>query len=183
MKVLSVFVVALSLSLVSAQADAQARRAAPGGAAVGHAVPRAVAPHWVAPLHSYYYPYYRYGYAPYPYYRSGFSFGFYAGYPFGYYGYYPYAYPYGYYGYGYPGYVAMAPGAVYGSVRIQGGPRDAQVFADGYYVGVADDFDGALQHLNLTPGAHRIEVRTPNAPAVAFDVRVVPGQTVTYHVN
>jgi hypothetical protein len=126
--------------------------------------------------------------APFPF-RSRVSIGVFAGYPY----YYPYAYPYGYaaygyspYGYGYGPYGYAYPpayGIAYGGVRIQGAPRNAQVFADGYYAGVVDNFDGVFQRLDLTPGAHRIEVRAPGLPTTSFDVRVVPGQTITYHAD
>ena len=153
-----------------------------GRAVVGRAVPRTsvaprrvvVAPRIVGVVP--YWPYYYYPYGP------GLSIGFYAGYPYGY----PYAYPsYGYYGYGYPpaGYVATVPGGPYGGVRIEGAAPNAQVFADGYYVGVVDDFDGTFQRLNLTAGPHRIEIRALDAQPIAFDVRVEPGQTITYHAD
>jgi hypothetical protein len=142
-------------------------------------------------------------YRPYYYgYRPGITIGFYSGYG------YPYGYPYyrsygGYYGYGYggygygsgygygpygyplppPAYVSAQPGVAYGGVRIQNAPRDAQVFADGYYMGIVDDFDGAFQHLNLEAGAHQIEIRIPGVQPFAFDVNVQPGQTVTLHVQ
>jgi len=146
------------------------------------------------------YPYYRpggyyYG-GHYPYYGSSFSIGLYGGYPFGF-GYsvgFSYGYPYGYgypaYGYpwstayyaGYPyggfGYVAAAPSySTYGSVRIEGAPPNAQVFADGYYAGVADD------KVNLTPGVHRVEIRVVGAPPITFDVQIQPGQTITYRAE
>ena len=161
----------------------------PGGA-VGRAVPRGsvpVRPPVTGPYRSYgHYPYY------YPY--RGFGLGFnYYGYPFGYLGYgYP-GYGYGYYGghgydgygygYGYPGYITAAPSEAYGRVRIQDAPRDAQVFADGYYVGVVDDFDGAFQHLNLEVGVHQIEIRAPGFETLALDVNVQPGQTITYRAR
>lgn len=132
------------------------------------------------------------------YYRPGFSLGFYAGFPYySYYGY-PYGYyrPYGYYGYGYgygyPGYgygYAYPPAGYdygyggYGGVRIQGAPPRAEVFADGYYAGIVDDFDGAFQRLELEAGAHSIEVRVPGAPPIAFDVNIQPGRTVNFHVR
>ncbi len=162
-KLLPVLFAASSMIAVSNRADAQTRAVPRGGSAtVGRAVARPAAPvarpgpfvggqRFAAP--------YR------PYYRSAFSFGFYAGYPFGYYPYAPYAYvPYGYYGYP-AGYVVPAPTASYGSLRIQGAPGDAQVFADGYYAGIVDDFDGAYQHLNLQPGSHHIEIRVSGSAA------------------
>lgn len=117
-------------------------------------------------------------------YRPGLSLGFYTGYPY-FYG--RYGYPYGYYpgydsGYG-SGYVTAGPGASYGGLRIQGAPEDAQVYADGYYLGIVDDFDGALQQADLTAGPHRIEIRAPGYPPAEFDVRIEPGQTVTYHAD
>ena len=120
-------------------------------------------------------------YRPY-YYRPSFRLGYGYSYPYGY----RYGYPaYGYgYGYGYPvpppGYLAAVPGRPYGGVRITDAPRDAEVFADGYYVGIVDDFDGVFQHLNLEAGPHRIEIRAPGLPPIAFDVRVEPGETITY---
>jgi hypothetical protein len=180
-----------------------------GGPVVGHAAPRVYSPAWRGGYHAYgpphvvgygrYYPYY-YGYRP------GLTIGFYAGfgYPYGsYYG--AYGYPYGYYGYGYygyggyaypgygygpygysappPGYVSARPGVAYGGVQIQGAPPDGQVFVDGYYIGVVDDFDGVGQHLNLEAGAHRIEIRLQGQPAASFDVNVQAGQTITYHAG
>ena len=143
---------------------------------------------------AYYRPYYRSYYRPYYGYGPSFSFGFYAGYPF--YGYGSYGYPYGYYsrpygyygypyGYGYPaGYgYGYGYGNADGGVRIQGAPPDAEVFADGYYVGIVDDFDGAFQKLELQPGAHSIEIRGPGMPPTAFDVNIQPGRTVTFHVR
>jgi hypothetical protein len=139
------------------------------------------------PLRSYYYPYYGgYGYP----YRYGLSLGFYGryGYPYGYgypyYGY-PYGYSYGGYypaGYGYGGYDGYR-GAEFGGVRIEGAVRNAEVYVDGYYAGIVDDFDGAFQRLELESGAHAIEIRAPGFPPLTYDVNVQPGQTLTLHAN
>ena len=165
------------------------RHAVPrSGGVVGHAVPRAgglVRPHVVPSYRAYgYYPYYHY---------PSFGLGFYYGYP-GYYGYSGYyghglGYPwYGYrsygFGYGYPGgYVTAAPSRAYGRMRIQDAPRDAQVFVDGYYAGIVDDFDGVRQYLTLEPGTHQIEIRAPELEPLVFDVNVQPGQTITYRAR
>ena len=76
-------------------------------------------------------------------------------------------------------YYDPAPDVVYGGVRITDAPRDAQVFADGNYVGIVDDFDGAYQHLNLEPGQHRVEIHAPGLTPIAFDIAVQPGRTIT----
>jgi hypothetical protein len=144
-----------------------------------------------SPLRSYYYPYYGY--------RSGLSIGLFGGYGYPYrYGYgYPYygsryGYPYGAYGYSYGGYYPAGYGygggygyrdAGSGGVRIQGAVRDAEVYVDGYYAGIVDDFDGPFQRLELEGGAHSIEIRAPGFPPLTYDVNVQPGQTVTVHAN
>lgn len=42
------------------------------------------------------------------------------------------------------------------SVRLDVTPRDAEVYVDGYYAGIVDDFDGMLQRLRVEPGQHEI---------------------------
>jgi hypothetical protein len=43
------------------------------------------------------------------------------------------------------------------ALRLQG-PKEAEVYVNGYYVGVVDDFDGFTQRLYLEPGEHEIAV-------------------------
>ncbi|MEO8521814.1 MAG: carboxypeptidase-like regulatory domain-containing protein [Acidobacteriota bacterium] len=90
------------------------------------------------------------------------------------------AYPYGYTP---RGYYNPVPGRYYGGVRITEAPRDGQVFADGYYVGTVNDFDGVFQHVNLEAGRHRIEIDAPGFQPVAFDVMVQPGRTMTLRAD
>jgi hypothetical protein len=125
----------------------------------------------------YYRPYTRlywghpYGYRPYGY-GHGWSFNLYFGRPYGVYSPSPY---YGYY--------AIPSGFAYGSLRILDAPRDAQVFVDGYYAGIVDDYDGVFQRLNLEPGRHRIEIVVPGYPNEVFEIDILPGQTITYRSN
>ena len=81
------------------------------------------------------------------------------------------------------GYYDPIPGRPYGGLRITGAPREAHVFADGYYVGIVNDFDGMFQHLNLEAGGHRIEIEVPGYETIAFDVMVQPGRTVTFRAD
>ena len=90
------------------------------------------------------------------------------------------SYPYGYTP---RGYYDPIPGRPYGGLRITGAPREAHVFADGYYVGIVNDFDGVFQHLNLEAGAHRIDVEVPGYETIAFDVMVQPGRTITLRAD
>jgi hypothetical protein len=67
-----------------------------------------------------------------------------------------------------------------GAIRIKVTPRAAAVYADGYFVGHVDDFDGALQKLRLDAGPHRIELREQHYETLTIDVRIDSGQTITY---
>jgi len=66
---------------------------------------------------------------------------------------YGYQYPYPPRPYGY--YRAYQPEA---SVRLEVKPKEAEVFVDGYYAGIVDDFDGTFQRLRVPPGDHEIEL-------------------------
>lgn len=132
----------------------------------GRAVPRRYPPRVVSPVVVRVIPYRPYVYRPS--YRAGVVYG--TG------GYYPYGYtPRSYYD--------PIPGRPYGGLRITGAPRYARVFADGYFVGLVNDFDGVFQHLNLEAGPHRIEIEDDGYGAIAFDVHIRPGQTITYRAG
>jgi hypothetical protein len=147
-------------------------------------------PHYYYGFPRYYGPYlsgYAFGYPTW-----GFSVGVGIGFGVGYPGYYGYGYPaYGYFGYGYPGYAYPAygyPGYVaayrpFGGVRIDVPQRDAEVYVDGYFAGVVDDYDGAFQQLNLEPGTHRLEIRGAGFETVSFEVNTEPGRTITYRTS
>jgi hypothetical protein len=140
------------------------------------------------------YPYRTFGYRAYGwaypgYYRPSLGLNLYFG-SLGYYGR-PYGYAYPGPGYGYPGYAFPAYGApgygvgvqVYGGLRIDIPERDAEVYVDGYYAGIVDDFDGSFQQANLEPGPHRIEVRAEGYESMVFDVNILPNRTTTYRGN
>jgi hypothetical protein len=124
---------------------------------------------------------YIYRSSPWPWYYDpwGFYPGFYGGFGVGY----SYYAPWAWYGPG-PYYYGGPHGPAYGwnigSVKLKIAPRDAEVFVDGYYAGVIDDFDGTFQSLKLDTGNHRIEVRKPGYEPLTYDVRVQPDRTVTF---
>ena len=127
-----------------------------------------------------------------PMYRPGLGVGIYIGSPYRYryptYSRRSYAAPYpSPYAYGYPSpayttdiYAGLPQDALYGGVRLDVTPRDAAVYVDGYYAGIVDDFDGALQRVALEPGPHHFEIEAPGLETLAFDVNVRPNQTVRY---
>ena len=59
-------------------------------------------------------------------------------------------------------------------------PPTAQVFADGYYIGIPEDFrfdDGGAV---LEPGPHRIDILARDYEPVSFDVNLTRGQSATF---
>ena len=90
----------------------------------------------------------------------------------------------GYYGqsYGYSPYTYGGYGRDYytGSLRLKVQPRFGEVFVDGYYVGLVNDFDGIFQRLRLEEGPHHIEITEAGFETLAFDVLILPGETITY---
>jgi hypothetical protein len=142
------------------------------------------------------YPGYGYGYGyGYPgyayggYYGSRYGFGFGWGSPYyGGYGYYsPYSYWYA------PAYYAGYYGASYdhdhdddhdsGAIRLLIEPSKARVYVDGYYSGIVDDYDGAFQKLNLTPGRHEITLKLEGYRTQHFRVHVPAGDTIKIHYD
>jgi len=95
-----------------------------------------------------------------PYYRYG-------GYPYG-------AYPFGVYPY-----VAYRfPGRRGADVRVEGVPKQTEVFVDGYYAGTAGDFDGVFKHLRTTPGGHAITLYLDGYRTVTQDIYARPDSTL-----
>jgi len=58
-------------------------------------------------------------------------------------------------------------------------PRDAQVYLDGYYAGVVDQFDGVFQRLDIPPGEHELVVYMPGYHSIRERTLFRPGQS--YH--
>ena len=156
----------------------------------GQAVPRSGAYYGRYNGRSGYYPYnpfYLYGYGAFglgAYYYDPFWWGY--GYPYGY-GY-PWGYGYygGYYG-GYGGYDGYGyyddrqADGVKGGLKLKVEPQNAEVYVDGYYVGLVDDYNGTFQRLNLVAGAHHIEIRAKGFETLSFDVKIEPRETISYH--
>jgi PEGA domain len=78
--------------------------------------------------------------------------------------YYPYWYGafydpwFGPYPWGYPPYYGGAYLPPDASLKLEVKPNQAEVYVDGYYAGIVDDFDGAFQRLHVPPGEHELEL-------------------------
>ena len=141
-------------------------RSAPAPSMTGHAVPRPtppiVHPGPIVPAH-----------VVVPYVQPGVSLGLWYGWP------YPYEYPYPY-GYPWPPVYTLPPGSVTGDIRLDVTPKDADVYVDGYFAGVIDNFNGAFHHLTVGAGTHVLEIRNAGFETLTVEVYVQPRQTITY---
>jgi hypothetical protein len=59
-------------------------------------------------------------------------------------------------------------------------PPHAQVFADGYYIGMPEDFQAHRGGALLEPGPHRIDITAAGYESVSFDVSLARGQSGTF---
>ena len=69
------------------------------------------------------------------------------------------------------------------SVRIVATPRDAEVYVDGYYAGIADDFDGFFQRLHVSPGRHEITLKLEGFRTHRFRVYAPVDHTIKLHYD
>jgi hypothetical protein len=67
------------------------------------------------------------------------------------------------------------------SVRIEVTPKQAEVYVDGYYAGVVDDFDGAFQRLHVPAGQHEIVIYLDGYRALHQTVYLMPDKT--FHIK
>lgn len=67
-----------------------------------------------------------------------------------------------------------------GRLVLQAVPDTAQVFVDGYYAGLAEEFGLRGRAMDISAGSHRIELRAPGYETLAFSVLMLPNDTVRY---
>ena len=80
----------------------------------------------------------------------------------------------------YPVYPQYPPyywyGRSYSSARIEVKPRNAQVYLDGYYVGIVDQYDGVFQRLDIPPGEHELHVYLEGYKSYREKTLFLPGR-------
>jgi hypothetical protein len=77
-------------------------------------------------------------------------------------------------------YEPLLEGAPVGGVQLDIDPRRAQVFVDGTYAGLVEEFSGYFHHLELAAGPHDIAVVSPGYEPLNLHVIVAPGATLTH---
>lgn len=64
-----------------------------------------------------------------------------------------------------------------GGLRLETEPGTAQIYVDGYYSGLVEDYGLRGSILELAAGSHHIDLRAPGYAVLAFDVSIIPNQT------
>ena len=77
--------------------------------------------------------------------------------------------PYPYYG--------AVPMRASGDVRVLASPKQAEVYVDGFYAGVVDNFDGVFRRLHTTPGGHAITLHLDGYRTITQNIYVTPDAT------
>ncbi|MCM3880444.1 MAG: hypothetical protein ND807_10090 [Vicinamibacterales bacterium] len=72
------------------------------------------------------------------------------------------------------------PALAQAALRFETHPSTAQVFVDGSYVGIVEDFGLRGRPLDVTAGSHHVELRAAGYVAAAFDVSVALDQILRY---
>jgi hypothetical protein len=86
-----------------------------------------------------------------------------------------------YEGYTAPGaYEPPLEGAPVGGVQLDIDPRRAQVFVDGTYAGLVEEFSGYFHHLELPAGPHDISIVAAGYQPLTLHIVVAPGATLTH---
>jgi hypothetical protein len=68
----------------------------------------------------------------------------------------------------------------HGGLVLDSVPDSAQVFVDGFYVGIAEEFGLLGRPLTVTAGTHRVELRAPGYETILFSARIDPNQILRY---
>jgi hypothetical protein len=63
------------------------------------------------------------------------------------------------------------------ALRMRVKPVETEVYVNGYYAGIVDDFDGLFQRLYVPAGEHHVELRLDGHRSFRQDLYVGPGDT------
>ena len=81
-----------------------------------------------------------------------------------------------------PTVVRVAP-IHYGSVDFNVRPQKSDIYVDGAYLGIADDFNGYPQTAKLPVGYHTVRVVAPDGREVVRRIYVAPGRELNFNLK
>jgi hypothetical protein len=70
-----------------------------------------------------------------------------------------------------------------GGLQLDVQPWRAEVYVDGTYAGLVEDFSGYYRHLEIAAGPHVITIVAPDHDPLVFEVMVSPGRTITHRAT
>ena len=70
--------------------------------------------------------------------------------------------------------------SAYGALVLETIPASAELFVDGYYVGLAEEFGFQGRPLSLAAGPHRVELRAAGYETSSFNVMIDPDNILRY---
>jgi hypothetical protein len=76
-----------------------------------------------------------------------------------------------------------SPSDLVGGVQLDVQPWRAEVYVDGAYAGIVQDFTGYYRPLELIPGPHTLTIVARDFDPLFVDVLVIPGRTITYRAT
>jgi hypothetical protein len=79
-----------------------------------------------------------------------------------------------------PASIACEGSAPCGGVSFDITPASAQIYIDGVFAGIVDDFADTGTPLLLAPGDHYVELRLAGYRTASFDVTIAPGEVTPY---
>ena len=71
----------------------------------------------------------------------------------------------------------------YGRVDFNVEPQNSQIWIDGTYIGIADDYNGTPGHAHLTPGVHHVRVVAPDGTVRERKIYVMPGKELNFNLK
>ena len=69
------------------------------------------------------------------------------------------------------------------SIRLEVKPKEAEVYVDGYYAGIVDDFDGTFQRLHVLRGQHELTLYRRGFKSIHQNVTLAAGSTFKVKTN
>jgi hypothetical protein len=76
--------------------------------------------------------------------------------------------------------IYQPPPEIRGGLALMTVPDSAQVFVDGFYVGLTEEFGAQGRPMTIAAGVHRIELRAPGYETLSFSVVIDPHAILRY---
>jgi hypothetical protein len=69
-----------------------------------------------------------------------------------------------------------------GDVKFDVTPKDAEIYLDGFYAGIVNDFNGS-QHLQVAAGRHHVSLKMAGYEPIEVELSIESNRTITYRTT